>query len=163
MQSEQTQKDIYRTRSLLALLALFLILFLTTPFGLGLRLDSLEIESVFYWIQLDRSIGIRIDAPFPSGMHAIPNPFWWMCWLEVVFSLAIIGYYRGLISHKTIYRIGLASLGPGLLTVAVGLLLSVYPNLAVGVPVPIPAVLGLYLVVFRPLDEGKMWVEGPHE
>ncbi len=169
--SEQALRSRYRTRNLIALLALFVILFLITPFELAVRIHGIqdygvEIGSVFYWIHMDSIYGFRIDAPFPSGMNSIPNPFWWMSWVEVIFSLAIIGYYRGLISHKATYRIGLASLGPGILTAVMGVALSglallsfPFPYLAAGFPIPIPAILGLYLVKFRPLDKASMWIE----
>lgn len=165
MNSEGAQRSRNRTRNLIALLALFALLFLITPFKLGLWPNRMEIQSVFYWTITDGYTGIQMDAPFPIGMTFSPNPFWWMSWLEVVFALVIIGYYRGLISHKTTYRIGLASLGPGLLTVTMGFLLSIVnPSMfAAGIPVPIPAVLGLYLVRSRPLDEGKMWIEEAQE
>lgn len=175
MNNKQAQRNKYRTRNLIALLALFVILFLITPFELAVHIRSVsnygvEIGSVFYWIHMDSIYGFRIDAPFPSGMNSIPNPFWWMSWVEVIFSLAIIGYYSGLISHKTTYRIGLASLGPGILTAVMGVALSglalvsfPFPYLAANFPIPIPAVLGLYLVRFRPLDKEGMWIEASHE
>jgi len=98
---------------------LFLILFAATPFMFDIRIDQFVIESPFYWIYytvhgLEISIGL-----IPRGMNAVPNPFWWMDWVMVVFMFVLVGHYRRWISEKTTKGIGWLSIGPGIVTLLV--------------------------------------------
>ena len=128
---------------------------------IDIRLTHYEVRSPFYFIYSSAS-DFRIDAPFPARMNVIPNPFLWMDWVMVIFMLALIGYYRCIISEKTTKVIGWLSMGPGVVTFFVNLLSLLHgiDYLIIAVPIPLPSIIGLVILKVYPCELTNPWPEG---
>ncbi|MBD3405292.1 MAG: hypothetical protein GF411_04035 [Candidatus Lokiarchaeota archaeon] len=144
------------------LILVFLFLFLIPPIEITYRHYEWSIASVFYVIEI--GIGeVVIDAPNP-WRSVQPYPPLWYGALQIIFVFLYLVYRASdnIISRETLQKVGYFSLSIPFLTFFMRWFLPLisgmfFQTVALTIPTPFPALLGLYLLKQKIETDTSPW------
>jgi hypothetical protein len=134
------------------------VLLVFAPFELQIRFSTYPNSPVtlthfvlWSWTWVYSFIGFQESGFITRPFYQIAQPGSLQTFFPVVFFITLIFYQLGAVSKKDAIRVGYASLVPGLFTLAMNLILSIFfPGaLSINAPIPTPLASVLGIMVLR--------------